>query len=170
MPLTVFAIVLSFFLSTCTSINTLFGNLFVDTSIFVVPYFCPVTSPASVTVAMFSSNVLYVISSFSTWSINRLNPKSVFASICLLRLFVSKFNTIFLVFTSRLASEMFAGSVVLVVVLFPIAPYPLYPTVYTKPESSTIAAVWLDIFCVLAIVIMFLSSCTFVNDVSVFVS
>jgi hypothetical protein len=66
-PLTVFAIVLSFFLSTCTSINTLFGNLFVDTSIFVVPYFCPVTSPASVTVAMFSSNVLYVISSFSTW-------------------------------------------------------------------------------------------------------
>ena len=42
--------------------------------------------------------------------------------------------------------------------------------VLPKDYAISIAAVWLDIFCVLAIVIMFLSSCTFVNDVSVFVS
>ena len=140
-PLTVFGIVISSFLNTSTSTSTVFGNLFVATSIFVVPYFFPVTSPVLFTVAMLSSCVLYDICSFVTWSNNMLNPRSVFASICFVILFVSKFNWIFLVFTFRLASEMLVGSVVVLVESSPISPFPLYPTVYTSPKSSAIADV-----------------------------
>jgi len=120
-----------------------FGNLFVVTSILVVPYFFPVTSPVLFTVAMLSSCVLYDICSFVTWSNNMLNPRSVFASICFVILFyITRFMMRrFLVFTFRLASEMLVGSVVVLVESSPISPFPLYPTVYTSPKSSAIADV-----------------------------
>jgi len=60
---------------------------------------------------------------------------------------------------------MLVGSVVVLVESSPISPFPLYPTVYTSPKSSAIADVWYDGFFVLAIVIIFLSSCTFVKFV-----
>ena len=57
-PLTIFGIAISFFLKTSTSIITFVVNLFVETSILVLPNFWPVTFPFASTDAIEESKLL----------------------------------------------------------------------------------------------------------------